>query len=56
MPKVIIQKPTPEEKSPTTLKDLASVMESIIKEEFGVKVEVELFWETEANPKEIMEA
>lgn len=56
MPKVIIQKPTPEEKSPTVLKDLAAVMERIIAKEFGVNVKVELFRETDVTPKEIIGA
>lgn len=54
MPKVIIQKPTPEEKSITMLTDSASVMERIIAKEFGVNVEVELFWETGSNQEDIV--
>ena len=55
MPKVVIQEPTPEE-SQIILSDLAAVMERIIAKEFGTKVEVELTWKTETNPKEIIGA
>lgn len=55
MPKIIIQEPTSEE-SPIILSDLAAVMERIIAKEYGVKVEVELFWETDISPKEIIGA